>query len=58
MKYEGLKRRTRMNDEGFKRRTRRAAIPDDYVDDDFGDDYDDNYKEKDPSNVSDGENVS
>jgi hypothetical protein len=47
-----------MNDEGLKRRTRRAEISDDYVDDDFGDDYDDRYKEKGDSSVSDDENVS
>lgn len=58
MKYEGLKRHTRMNDEGLNRRTRRAEISDDYVDDDFGDDYDDRYKEKGDSSVSDDENVS
>ena len=58
MKYEDLKRRARMNEEGLKRRTPRAHIRDDYDDDDFGDDYDDNYEEKRQSNVSDDENLS
>ncbi len=54
MSYEGLKRRTRVQDEAPKRPKRRADIAEDY-DDDFGDDYVDGYQEARHSNVSNDE---
>ncbi len=57
MGYEGIKRRTRVQDEAPKRPKRRADIAEDY-DDDFGDDYVDGNQEAGHSNVSNDETES
>jgi hypothetical protein len=56
MKNAGFKRRVRMDDEGLERPKRRAPVPEDYDDDDFGDDYCDNNQEEVPPSILDNEN--
>jgi len=56
MNHDDAKRRTRITQEGLKRRGRRADIAEDYDDDDFVDGYD--YQEEDAANLSEDANLS